>query len=62
MPAFTFEKISPSARREPPSAAPETKPSGVLVKMLGHLPRSRTRKNKRPTRQSESGDGIPAQD
>jgi hypothetical protein len=62
MPAFMFEKISPTARREPPPAVPETKPSGVLVKMLGRLPGARARKNKRPARRSESGDAISAQD
>ena len=58
MPAFTFEKISPSARREPPPAAPEAKPSGVLVKMCGRLPGARARKSKRLARLSENGDNA----
>ena len=63
MPAFTFEKISPSARREQPPAAPEVKPSGVFVTVFGRLPGARARKNKRPTRRSENGDkAISTQD
>jgi hypothetical protein len=59
MPAFMFEKISPSARREPPSVTPQTRPSGVLVKMLDRLPRIRARKNKDQIARNQ-GEGAPS--
>jgi hypothetical protein len=57
-----FEKISPSARREPPPAAAETRPSGVLVKMLDRLPGLRARKSKGRAERNDSKGVPPAQD
>ncbi|MBN9004982.1 MAG: hypothetical protein J0H40_06175 [Rhizobiales bacterium] len=62
MAAFMFEKISSSAHCEPPPAAPETRPSGVLVKMLDRLPRIRARKNRGRIKRNESNGAPSAQD
>ena len=62
MPAFMFEKISPSARREPLPVASETKPSGILMKMFGRLPGARVRTGKSPIQPNDSAGAAPAQD
>jgi hypothetical protein len=48
MPAFTFEKISPPARRGP-AATPE-KPKGVLSQMIDRFAEKRARRAVRPKR------------
>ncbi|RXH29168.1 hypothetical protein XH99_13750 [Bradyrhizobium nanningense] len=43
MPAFTFEKISPPARRAPTAAAPK-KPRSVISQMIDRLADRRARR------------------
>lgn len=42
MPAFTFEKISPPARRAPTAAAPK-KPRSVISQMIDRIAERRAR-------------------
>lgn len=43
MPAFTFEKISPPARRTP-AAAPPKKPRGLISQMIDRFAERRARR------------------
>ncbi len=43
MPAFTFEKISPPARRAPTAAAPQ-KPRSVISQMIDRIAERRARR------------------
>ena len=52
MPAFTFEKISPPARRAP-AATPPKKPRGLLSQMMDRVAERRA---KRASRASARGD------
>ena len=44
MPAFTFEKISPPARRSPAAAAPQ-KPRSVISQMIDRIAERRARRS-----------------
>lgn len=44
MPAFTFEKISPPARRTPTAAAPK-KPRSVIGQMIDNIAERRARRS-----------------
>ncbi|WP_375307376.1 hypothetical protein WI560_06755 [Bradyrhizobium sp. A11] len=55
MPAFTFEKISPPARRAPTAAAPK-KPRSVISQMIDRIAERRARRTlqvEREIRQDE---------
>jgi len=55
MPAFTFEKISPPARRAPTAATPK-KPRGLISQMIDRFAERRARRalqGKRATRRDE---------
>ena len=43
MPAFTFEKISPPARRAPTAATPK-KPCGLISQMIDRIAERRARR------------------
>ena len=43
MPAFTFEKISPPARRAPAATAPK-KPRGLISQMIDRIAERRARR------------------
>lgn len=43
MPAFTFEKISPSVRRAPTAAVPK-KPRGLISQMINRFAERRARR------------------
>ncbi|RTM08954.1 MAG: hypothetical protein EKK33_27375 [Bradyrhizobiaceae bacterium] len=49
MPAFTFEKISPPARRSPTTAAPQ-KPRSVISQMIDRIAERRARRSLRDER------------
>jgi hypothetical protein len=44
MPVFTFEKISPSPRRVPPSAPVAEKPRNVIVQILDRFVEARVKR------------------
>jgi len=44
MPAFTFEKISPPARRAPAAALPKKKPRGLISQMIDRIAERRARR------------------
>jgi hypothetical protein len=44
MPVFTFEKISPSPRRVPPSAPAAEKPRSVIVQILDRFVEARVKR------------------
>jgi hypothetical protein len=44
MPVFTFEKISPSPRRVPPSAPVAEKPRSVIVQILDRFVEARVKR------------------
>jgi hypothetical protein len=55
MPAFTFEKISPPARRAPTAAAPK-KPRSVISQMIDRIAERRAKRalqNERAMRRDE---------
>jgi len=55
MPAFTFEKISPPARRAPTAAAPK-KPRGLISQMIDRFAERRAKRalrGKRASRRDE---------
>ena len=45
MPAFSFERLSPPARRDPTTPLPEKQPS-LIVQLLGRLTGARTWRGK----------------
>lgn len=49
MPAFTFEKISPPARRAPAAATPK-KPRGIISQMIDRFAERRARRALRSER------------
>ena len=51
MPAFTFEKISPPVRHNPPSPAPQ-KPRGIIIQILDRFVEARARKSLRKERRA----------
>jgi hypothetical protein len=44
MPAFTFEKISPPARRAPAATAVPKKPRGMISQMIDRIAERRARR------------------
>jgi hypothetical protein len=58
MPSFTFEKITPPARRVPAAASAPKKPRGLISQLIGRFAERRARRalqSGHPTRQ----DGKP---
>jgi hypothetical protein len=51
MPAFTFEKISPPARRAPAATTPK-KPRGLISQMMDRVAERRARRALRPAKGS----------
>lgn len=56
MPAFTFEKISPPARRGPIPPVANKKQRGVIIQILDRFVEARVR------RSSNEEKGVPARD
>ena len=52
MPAFSFEKISPPARRAPAAATPK-KPRGLISQMMDRVAERRARRVLRPAKGSD---------
>jgi len=55
MPAFTFEKITPPARRAPAATTPK-KPRGLISQMIDRFAERRARRNLRHERASRRDD------